>query len=255
MSVLKGEGRFPILFGTTSISGRTRVHSGYLARPDLSGEWPTVVLVPGRRGVSSSVKDLARRLARHGLAVIAPDLYRARGPDRGVGDEAAGEAFDAIPAGRARADLEDVAAFITNPAGFWSNAESGFGVLALGRAARLAVPLVADGFGAALALVHPALADQPAVDEEPAPGPGPGRLLAGVAIPVIGLSGRDDDTVPVDDVHAAREQAPHAEWVLYEGVGRDYLDDSGPTYDRTAAADTLDRLTEFFEKHLPPRSS
>ena len=39
MSVLKGEGKVPILFGTTSVARGPLTHTAYLARPDLAGEW------------------------------------------------------------------------------------------------------------------------------------------------------------------------------------------------------------------------
>ena len=69
MSVLKGEGKVPILFGSTSIAVGTLTHRGYLARPGLAGEWPTIIVVPSEWGVTSAMKDVCRRLARHETAL------------------------------------------------------------------------------------------------------------------------------------------------------------------------------------------
>ncbi|MGH9168630.1 MAG: dienelactone hydrolase family protein [Acidimicrobiia bacterium] len=44
---------------------------------------------------------------------------------------------------------------------------------------------------------------------------------------------------------------PHGEWVLYEGVGHDFLNDTRPGYDEGAADDVYQRLVSFFKVHLP----
>ena len=108
MSVLKGEGTHPTLFGSTSIVAGPVTHRGYLARPDLSGEWPTVSLVPSEWGITSSSKDICRRLARLGLAVVAVDLYHGNPPDRAASPEEAAAAASAIPRARSQSDLDGI---------------------------------------------------------------------------------------------------------------------------------------------------
>ncbi len=239
MSVLKGEGTVPILFGSTSIAAGSRLHTGYLARPDLEGEWPTVVVVPSVWGVTSSVKDVCRRLARRGLAAIAPDLYRGNGP---AGDADRTTAMSvSLPRERALADLRDVVRFTTNPAGFWSSAEFGFGLLGLGSGGPLAVGLAGVDGASAIALVHAPLDDDDV------------QRLSAAAVPVLGLFGRDDEVVSIDTVIDARSHLPHAEFAVYDGVGHDFLDDHRDGYDLDAAQDAIERLTEFFTKQLPPR--
>lgn len=257
MSVLKGEGKHPILFGSTSIPAGTRIHRGYLARPDLAGEWPTLVLVADAYGVTSSVKDLCRRLARHGYAALAPDLYRGAAPSRSEGERAALEAALAIPEGRALADFRDLVEFITNPAGHWSSAEHGFGVVGVGAGGRLAAVASRAADAAALALCYPLLDLGPAANategsDQPS-RPGAAEALRGLTQPLLGLFGRDDELVPIDRVIEVRNSVPHAEFVVYDGVAHGFLDDSGESYDAVAFADALNRLTEFFEKHIERR--
>jgi carboxymethylenebutenolidase len=240
MSVLKGEGRVPILFGSTSISVGPKTLGGYLARPDLTGEWPTVLVVPSVWGVTSSVKDLCRRLARRGLAAIAPDFHRGGAPDQRVDHETAAKLAAMLPMARAAADLGDVVEYIANPAGFWSSAEHGFAVLGAGQGGTLAVDVAVAHGAQAVGLVAAPL------DEAVAHGLGafPGGVL--------GLYGRDDEVVAIDGVLAARSDLPHAEIVVYEGVGHDFIDDLRPTFDQQAATDAIERLSIFFVKHLPP---
>lgn len=245
MSVLKGEGSVVILYGTTSIPSGPRSYSGYLARPDLTGEWPTILLVPSSWGITSSVKDLCRRLARHGFAVLAPDLYRGAGPTRGVAQEEASALMTTISDDRAWGDLEAFIEYLVNPAGFWSSAERGLGLLGMGLGGRWAT-LAGErsSFVSALGLVGPALVsgsqELDTVDRRP-------RL----DIPVLGLSGRDDPAAPPTAVAAFREDVTAAEWVIYNGAGANYWDDYLDSYDGEIATDTLERLTDFFAQHLP----
>lgn len=235
MAVIKGEGKVTILFGERSVTSGAITHQTYLARPDLAGEWPTLVVVPGAWGVTSSVKDLARRIARRGVAAIAVDLYRQSQPSRRAEAAEAEVAFDAIPVAHARRVLSDIVSFIVNPAGFWSNAEHGFGILGLGSGGGIATETAVDS-GAALVLAASL----------------PVAALARVTAPILGLLGKDDEVVSLEDVAAARADAPHAEWVLYEGVGHDFLDDYLEGFDDQAHQDAVERIVEFCEKHLPP---
>lgn len=249
MSVLKGEGKVVILYGTISIPAGPRTYSGYLARPDLTGEWPTVLVIPSAWGITSSVKDVSRRLARQGLAALAPDLYRGAAPARSADQGEAAAAMRAVPDDRALGDLTGIADFIANPSGTWSSAEHGFGILTLGTGSRWGA-MVAERseLVKALALVAP---DLRLISTE-----GDGADVAGepqfpLGIPVLGFSGRDDEGASPAAVAAVRQAAPQAEWVIYDGAGADYWDDYLPTYDAEIVADTGDRLTPFFERHLP----
>jgi dienelactone hydrolase len=82
-------------------------------------------------------------------------------------------------------------------------------------------------------------------------GDGALDTLSSISAPILGLVGRNDALVSVDDVMAARAAAPHSEWVLYDGAEHDFLDDSTAHYDTATATDALERISDFFEKHLP----
>ena len=70
MSVLPGEGSHVILYGTTTFAVGTRTYSGYLARPDVGGVFPTALVVGS---TASGAKDVCRRIARSGMVAIAFD--------------------------------------------------------------------------------------------------------------------------------------------------------------------------------------
>ena len=216
MSVLRGEGKVPILFGSTTIVTGSRTRQGYLARPDLTGEWPTVVVAADVGAVSSSVKDLCRKLARHGFAAIAPRL-----PEEG-----------------ARATLGAVVEFVRNPAGFWSSAEGGFGVLGIGDGATAAAELAAVHDTDALALVVAPIESHIA------------DSLRRYRGPLLGIAAATDEGDDRERLGTARAAAPQGEWAIYEAKGR-FFDIGADDYDDSAAGDVIERLVAFFEKHLP----
>ncbi len=211
MSVLKGEGTTVILYGSTNVSTGARSYPGYLARPDLKGQWPTVVVVgPSDSSAAPSVRAICRGIARHGIAAVAPDA----------------------------GGLEAFVGFITNPAGHWSNAEYGYGVLGLGDGSAGAIEAARTSeLAAALALVDPVLDDAAVAG------------LGEVDVPLLGCVGRD----AAEGVEAARAGAPQSQWVLYDGVGAGYWDINGDGYVASAAEDTEDRVIEFFSVPLPAK--
>jgi dienelactone hydrolase len=210
VSVLKGEGTTVMLYGSTDVSTGSRSYPGYLARPDLRGEWPTVIVTSPLDGAASSVKAICRAIARHGVAAVAPD-----------------------PGG-----LDPFIGFITNPAGHWSNAEYGFGVLGLGDGSNSAILEAAESdLVVAVAVVDPVFDDATI------------SKLGDVDVPMLGCSGRD----AYERVDDARAAVPQAEWVVYDGAGAGYWDIDADGYVSAAADDTGDRVVEFFSKTLPER--
>ena len=210
MSVLKGEGTTVILYGRTSVSTGSRHYPGYLARPDLMGEWPTLVVVSPSYDASSSIHDICRLIARHGIAAVAPG-----------------------PGG-----LDAFIDFIVNPAGDWSNAEYGFGVVGFGDGAGPALEEAASSdLVTTVALVDTVIDDR-AVE-----------LLAEIDVPVLGCSGRE----ALDRVDEARAAASHAEWAVYDGAGEQYWNINADEYVAAAAEDTADRVIAFVARSLPSK--
>lgn len=249
MSVLKGEGKVPILFGSTSIAAGSVIHGGYLARPDLAGEWPTILVMSSAWGVTSSTKDICRRLARQGFAAVAPDLYVGAAPSRSAPLELAERVAAHVSGRRTGAIIEDIVEFVQNPAGYWSNAERGYGILSVGSGARPAIAAATSADVASLAMVSPSLVI-PALYEESVPVDTTDSLSA-VTAPILAISGGSDDANSADRVERSRAAAPHAEWIVYDGLGADFVDDYSDGFDQPAFADAMDRLNAFFEKTLP----
>ena len=238
MSVLKGEGKVPILFGMSSVPSGPHIHSAYLARPDLVGGWPTIVVVSPPWGVTSSVKDICRRLARHGFAVLAPELHPNGPLDRSIPLEDAITEFSALDEAAIRVILDGVVEFVVNSSGFWSSAERGYGILGLGIGGIQALSASAVNPCSAVALVS-----------SPFGGTQKSEISSKPALLV--LHGRDDAHSPLDDALAFRASVLLGEFVLYDGAGHGFFDDYSDDYSATLAVDVIGRLVSFFEKELP----
>ncbi|HSG80430.1 MAG TPA: dienelactone hydrolase family protein [Acidimicrobiia bacterium] len=234
MTAIKGEGKYAMLYGSYRLPvGRDL--SAYIARPDLSGSFPTIVVAHGVWGLSSHVKSVSRRLARYGFAVICPDLYRRSLPGRLDDRDDADARWAALPAGRAARDLveafENADALGTD----WADGRR-IGVLALGAGGGPAIEAARsiDALGAMALVYAPVTAD--------------GLRLLGV--PLLGIYGADDVVVAAAEVRDAREAAGRGEFALYAGVGHDFLDEMREGYHHPSAEDALTRITDFFEARL-----
>lgn len=221
MALLKGEGTHQILYGTADIFSGLRHNRGYLARPDHSGSFPTVLLAHGHDGITSSVKAFARRLARYGLAVVGPDLYR------GVRSE-----WPSLK--RTVADLTDAL--------FWMESEDTpwvkpglVGMLAVDEAAPAALHFAADAdVIGGVVLISPALHSQ----------------HPSLPVPILGFYGKDESVG--NESRTAREALPQAEWVLYGGVSHGLIDESAEDYRWEVAEDVADRTVALFHQTLRP---
>lgn len=234
MTVLKGEGTHVILYGTYTLPS-TRMVPAYMARPNQSGTFPSIVVAHDSDGVTPHTKAVCRRLARHGFAVVCPDLFRGNRPTGG---------FGGISDGRGAADLAAGVEFVGRPGTEWASGDR-VGLLGLGVGGRFVV----------LAAVRPelcpgAVIDAIAVVGTPLgpSGDRPPLDLARLRVPLLGLFGGQGPAA--DDARAGRTTLARGEFVLYGGMGAGFTDDSSGGYDAAAAADALDRLVAFFGEHL-----
>lgn len=221
MALLKGEGTHQILYGGADIFSGLRHNRGYLARPDHAGSFPSVLMVHDGDGITSSVKSVARRLARHGLAAVVPDLL-------------ADSKSESWSAASAASDLLDALQWMASLDTPWVQ-PGGIGVLALGRGGPAAVRLSSE---------------QPGVTGLALVGPVPDPKLADLSLPMLGFYGKDDEVVGSEDREVAGLAAKHAEWVLYGGAGHGLLDESAEAYRWEVAEDVLERLVGFFGRLL-----
>lgn len=222
MAVQTGEGTTEIIYGEMTIPAGPRSHGGYLARPDGVGEWPTVVVFGAEPAPTSSLKNICRMIARHGIAALAPEF---------VGDEADRRRIARAAAG-----------FVTNPAGDWSNAEYGFGIVAFESGVYDAAMLASESdSAAAFASVCSPL------DEWV------GERLGERNLPGLYIGSRGDEGSQVDTSLEARDRLSRTAFVVYPDADTGFWNDDADGFDEDRFDDTLERLVGFFGERLPAR--
>jgi dienelactone hydrolase len=217
MAVLKGEGRVPILFGSWALPV-TPNRDAYIARPDVAGEHPTVVIAHDAAGITSGIKALARHMARHGYATLVPALDRGLGSDEGF-DWAVGDLADAV-----------ISAGL--PGTPWAS-DSKIALVGIGSGGIPAAIVAADESVPLLVLAGSSL---------------DGQLIAETSGGLLVLHGLDDAVTPGDEVRRIQSDIGRGEWVLYSGVGAGFLDDGSSSFDPAAAADAIDRMVAAFDR-------
>ena len=225
---------------------------GYLAAPTRPGPRPGVVMIPDVWGLSDHTRDMARRLADEGFAVLALDVYRKTGkgefaePDEamawiaGLSDplviETIQEAVDFL---RAHETVDGAAVGIT---GFCMGGQYALLAACACRDVAACAPFYgmiryADGLDAAKKPRQPLDA------------------IGDLGCPVLGFYGEADALIPVSDVEALRERldaSPHAaEIVLYADAGHAFMNDARPAMYREGPAKAAwARLVPFLHDRL-----
>ena len=221
---------------------------GYYARPDGTGPFPVVLVIEEIFGVHEYIKDICRRLAHQGYFAVAPELY-ARIADLAKMTDIGQIIRDVIlkaPDATLLADLDAAAA--------WAGANHGDG-------ARLAVTGFCRGgrntwlyathnprLKAAVAWYGPVAGPTSAIQPQT-----PMQVADQLKCPLLGLYGRQDPSIKVEDVQAAAERAKAAgkivDIVVYPDAGHGFHADYRPSYNATDAADGWQRMLAWFHKY------
>ena len=238
MAVLAHEGIYPIMYGQWPIPVGTAHRDGYIARPDESGVFPVVIVVPDINGLNSFEKDLCRVLARVGIAAVAIDPYERRSSD-------SLEDYHRLSDTRALSDLDEVYEFIMSDDVGW-NAGEKVGLLGLDVGGRFALAKAARApWVGSLAVVGTPLTGDENREIQVA------DHLEHLPVPVLGLYGAEDELVHHSSVDKAQSRNAHGQWLLYAGAGHGFLDPTSDGYEISAAADAMERIKAFFLATLP----
>ncbi|MEM1055987.1 MAG: dienelactone hydrolase family protein [Bacteroidota bacterium] len=212
--------------------------TGILARPaEADGPLPAVIVIHEWWGLNDNIRDMARRIANEGYLALAVDLYGGEVAD--TPDAAQSLMQAAMGQEDALTDnLRQAYAYLAEreqaPAvgsvgwcfgGMWS--------------LRTALALPSDLDAAVIYYGRPVTeADQ----------------LAALEVPVLGLFGEADGSIPMFTVRefetALTEAGVENEIVSYEGAAHAFANPSGQRYDAAAAEDAWTRTTAFFAEHL-----
>jgi carboxymethylenebutenolidase len=225
------------MYGNLNVPVGSGYRRGYLARPDEAGKFPTVLLLPGASGLSSSEKDFSRRLARRGLACLAVDLY--------PGDDEVLLAYQARSDREILTDLDEAYEFLQSEDVLWA-IQGAVGVVGFDIGGRFALILAARRqWVRGCVVVSTPLTGDEQRDQQVA------EMLNHLGIPVLGLFGAADTLIVAETVDEAQRRNEDGQWLLYENAGHAFYDDSSPDFDPAAAADAFSRISSFLAACLP----
>jgi carboxymethylenebutenolidase len=224
---------------------------GHLAAPD-AGAHPGVVMIHDVWGLADHTRDLARRLAGEGFAVLAVDLYRRTGRPR-ITDPASAMAWiRELPDPLVLETLQQGIDFLAAQPGV-AGRKVGITGFCMGGQYALLGACTCRGLSAAV-VFYGMLAY--AKDLDPAKKPlAPLDAVADLACPLLGLFGADDPLIPVSQVgelerRLAKTGRAH-EVKVYPGAGHAFMNDARPEMHRPAIArDAWERMLRFFREHL-----
>lgn len=230
------------------------VELGFLAHPEV-GAHPGVVMIPDVWGLADHTRDLARRLAAEGFAVLALDVYRRLDAPK-ITDP--GGWIRALDDRTVLGDVQAAADFLAAHAAVGRRRVGVTGFCMGGMYAILAAALcerlaAAAPFYGMLSDAHGLLAPQPGEAFDRARKPAtPLGVAKQLRCPTLAFFGADDPFVPLDDVRAFEAAlAPEHEVVVYAGAGHAFLNDTRPEmYRPEAARDAWTRLVAWLRGHL-----
>jgi carboxymethylenebutenolidase len=228
---------------------------GFLATPEERPH-PGVVMIPDVWGLSDHTRDLARRLAAEGFAVLAVDPYRKTG--RGDFTDPAG-AFAWIRQLSDPVVLETLQEAIDALAAHRAVAGGRIGItgFCMGGQYALLAACTCRGLSACTPFYGMVRYD-PGLDPARKPR-SPLDALADLTCPVLGFYGEEDAIIPPADVAALRARlaasGKPAEIRVYPGAGHAFMNDTrSAMYRAEAAADAWSRLVPFLRERLAPRA-
>jgi len=222
----------------------------YRAQPASGkGPFPTVIVIEEIFGVHEHIKDMCRRFAKLGYMAVAPELYSRLGDVTQIQDMGAlMKVVNQAPDATIISDLDATIA--------WAEKNGGdakrIGMTGFCRGGRSVWLYATHGRAvkAAVAWYGPLSYGGPATPQAPK---SPLDFAADVKIPVLGLYGAQDQSIPATDIEAmkAKLKAAHrtAEFVVYPDAPHGFNADYRPSYRPDDAKDGMKRLLAWFKKY------
>ena len=240
-----------LVAGEVKIATRDGPVPAYRAAPDKDGPFPIVLVVQEIFGVHEHIKDVCRRLAKLGLFAIAPELYFRQGDVSKMTDnqEIFAKVVDHVPDSQVLSDL-DAAVVWAQSTGKADTLKLGVTGFCWGGRITWTYcvhnPKVRAGVAWYGRLVAPAKAPlQPAY---------PAELAPHLKVPVRGLYGGADASIPVEHVEQMRAALKAAgntasEIIVYPDAPHAFYADYRPNYRKEAAEDGWKQMQVWFKKH------
>jgi carboxymethylenebutenolidase len=237
--------------GEVKIQTMTGPVPAYRAMPEKGGKAPLVLVVQEIFGVHEHIKDVCRRLAKLGLFAIAVDLYHRQGDVTKLTDnqEIFAKVVNHVPDSQVMSDLDSSVVYAEST----GRADTGrLGITGFCWGGRITWtycvhnPKVKAGVAWYGRLVAPSKSPlQPAY---------PSDLAPALKVPVLGLYGGQDASIPMEHVEQMRAALKAANNTVsnihvYPEAPHAFYADYRPSYRKEAAEDGWKRMQAWFKQY------
>ncbi len=237
--------------GEVRIQTMTGPVPAYRAMPEKGGKFPVMLVVQEIFGVHEHIKDVCRRLAKLGYFAIAVDLYHRQGDVSKMTDnqEIFAKVVNHVSDSQVMSDLDASVVFAESTG---KADTSRLGITGFCWGGRITWtycvhnPKVKAGVAWYGRLVAPAKAPlQPAY---------PADLAPVLKVPVLGLYGGQDASIPLEHVEQMRAALmtagiTHSHIVVYPEAPHAFYADYRPSFRKEAAEDGWKRMQDWLKKH------
>ena len=219
-----------------------------VAQPAKGGPFPTILVVQEIFGVHEHIRDICRRLAKLGYLAVAPELYFRQGDPSKVADiqTLMTTLVAKVPDAQVMADFDATAAWAAHNGG--DPARLGITGFCWGGRATWLYAARNPRLKAAVAWYG-----RLAGDPTPMAPSNPLDLVAQIKVPVLGLYGAADQSIPVESVErmraAMKAAGKDAEFVIYPDTPHAFHADYRPSYREGPAKDGWARMQKWFKDH------
>ena len=222
--------------------------AAYRAQPAIGANFPTILVVSEIFGVHEYIADVCRRLAKLGYQAIAPELFARYGDPRNIADiqQILTTIVSKVPDREALADLDACAAWAAKNGGDPSR----LGITGFCWGGRITWLYADHNPKLKAAVAWYGRLSGPVGERNPRH---PLDIAAGLKVPVLGLYGGKDPSIPAEEVELMRqvinEAGGKSELVVYPEAPHAFHADYRPTYRPEAAQDGWRRMREWFVKY------
>ena len=237
------------------VAGEVKIASGgvdlpaYRARPQGEGKFPTVLVIHEIFGVHEHIKDVCRRWAKLGYYAVAPDLFARQGDASAEKDmqKLMSGIVAHTPDAQVLADLDATLAFAEGEGSADISRAAVAGFCWGGREVWLYAahnPKLKAGVAWYGPLARPVT---PLTPENPP------DIVAQLKVPVLGLYGGQDKSIPADQIAAMQAKLAAAggasKILVYEDAGHAFYADYRPSYVKADAEASWKEATVWLKSH------
>lgn len=238
-----------LVAGTVKIPVKDGEIPAYRAMPATGTNFPVVLVVQEIFGVHAHIQDLCRRFAKLGYLAIAPQMFARQGDVSQLSDikEIISKVVSKVPDQQVMSDLDATVTWAEKTGKANSNKLGITGFCWGGRIVWLYAahnPKVKAGvawYGRVVGDSTPLTPKQP-ID-----------IAANLKVPVLGLYGGKDDSIPTQTLEKMRQVLQTgksgSEIVIYPEAPHGFNADYRPTYRQKEATDAWQRLQDWFKQH------